>query len=142
MATDVTRTVVVRRPVVEVAAFATDPDRLLPIMGGIDRFERVADGEYDVFLDVGTIHIGGRVMLENPAPNTLAWRSVRGTTSTFRLVVEEHPDGSLVTARMTLRLSGLLMARLSEVLGRGIMGRHLTAGLEQLRHHLEHESRA
>ncbi|KQZ75089.1 MULTISPECIES: SRPBCC family protein [unclassified Nocardioides] len=137
MATNVTRTVVVRRPPEEVAAFATDPDRLFPIMGGIDRFERLGDGEYDVFLDIGTIHVGGRVLLENPDSRTLVWRSVRGTTSDFRLEVTDHPDGSLVTSSLSLRLSGLLMARLSEILGRGIMARHLTAGLEQLRHHLE-----
>ncbi|KRF13935.1 hypothetical protein ASG90_14075 [Nocardioides sp. Soil797] len=138
MTTSVTESVVVRHPVAEVAALATDPERLLPMVDGIGRFDHVRDREYDVFIDVGTIHVGGRVAVATPDDRTLVWQSVRGTENGFRLHVTEHPDGALVTATLRIKLYGLVMARVSEFLARGIVSRHLIAGLEQLRHGIEH----
>ncbi|QIX27705.1 hypothetical protein ncot_14705 [Nocardioides sp. JQ2195] len=140
MSTSVTWAVVVRRPVAEVAAVATDPERLMPMLSGIGRSGQVTEQEYDMFLDVGTIHVGGRVAVSTPDAHTLSWRSIRGTENDFELRVTEHPDGSLVSATLRLRLHGLVMARVSEFLARGIMSRHLIAGLEQLRHDVEHGS--
>ena len=135
---------VVRRPVEEVAAFATDPAQLLPRIPGVERFRDVGPGRsagaeaWDIFLTVGSLHVGGRVDVSRPEPTHLHWTAVRGTDQTFDLTVSPHEDGSLL--RMTLRvgLRGLLMARIAEVLGRGVIVRHLEAGVQNVRHHLEH----
>jgi hypothetical protein len=141
MATTATESIVVRRPLEEVAKIATDPGVLLPLVAGLGRFEfieRAQDGteEWDMFLDIGAIHVGGRVQVVS-APPTLSWQSVRGTRHSMVVEVSDHPDGSLVTMAMTVQLGGLLLGRAAELLARGIAGRHLVAGLEQLRHHLE-----
>jgi carbon monoxide dehydrogenase subunit G len=135
---------VVRRPVDEVAAFATDPATLLPRIPGVERFADVGAGEaagaeaWDIFLAVGSLHIGGRVDVSRPDATHLHWTGVRGTDQTFDLTVSPHPDGALL--RMTLRvgLRGLLMARIAEVVGRGVIVRHLEAGVQNVRHHLEY----
>jgi len=141
MATTARESIVVRRPLEVVAKVATDPGVLLPLVAGLGRFEfieRSADGteEWDMFLDIGAIHVGGRVHVVSAAP-TLAWQSVRGTRHSMLVEVTDHPDGSEVTMAMTVQLGGLVLGRLAELLARSIAGRHLVAGLEQLRHHLE-----
>ncbi|KAA1426198.1 hypothetical protein [Nocardioides antri] len=141
MATTATESVVVRRPLDVVAKVATDPGVLLPLVAGLGRFRfigRLDDGteEWDMFLDIGAIHVGGRVHVVSAAP-TLTWQSVRGTRHSMLVEVTEHPDGATVTMAMTVELGGLVLGRLAERIARGIAGRHLVAGLEQLRHHLE-----
>jgi uncharacterized membrane protein len=141
MATTATESVVVRRPVEEVAKVATDPGVMLPLVAGLGRFEfirRNDDGteEWDMFLDIGAIHVGGRVHVV-PAASQLTWESVRGTRHAMVVEVTDHPDGAEVTMAMTVQLGGLVLGRVAERLARGIAGRHLVAGLEQLRHHLE-----
>lgn len=145
MATTATESVVVRRSFDMVAKVATDPGVLLPLVAGLGRFEfirRDADGseQWDMFLDIGAIHVGGRVRVVSDAP-TLTWKSVRGTRHAMQVEVTDHPDGAQVTMAMTVQLGGLIMGRAAELLARGIAGRHLAAGLEQLRHHLEFETR-
>jgi len=141
MATTATESVVVRRPVEEVAKVATDPGVMLPLVAGLGRFEFIGrndDGteEWDMFLDIGAIHVGGRVHVV-PAGSQLTWESVRGTRHAMVVEVTDHPDGARVTMAMTVQLGGLVLGRVAERLARGIAGRHLIAGLEQLRHHLE-----
>lgn len=133
--------IVVRRPFDVVAKVATDPGVLLPLVAGLGRFQfidRADDGteEWDMFLDIGAVHVGGRVHVVSSAP-TLRWHSVRGTRHTMLVEVGEHPSGAEVSMAMTVELGGLLLGRAAEYLARGIAGRHLVAGLEQLRHHLE-----
>lgn len=89
-----------------------------------------------MFLDIGAIHVGGRVLVVT-ADRSLTWRSVRGTRHSMVVEVADHPDGAVVTMAMTVQLGGLVLGRAAELLARGIAGRHLVAGLEQLRHHLE-----
>lgn len=142
MATTARETIVVRRPVDVVTKVATDPGVMLPLVAGLGRFDfidRHDDGteEWDMFLDIGAIHVGGRVEVVS-APPLLTWRSVRGTRHSMRVEVTDHPDGAEVSMAMTVQLGGLVMGRLAERMARGIAGRHLVAGLEQLRHHLEH----
>jgi carbon monoxide dehydrogenase subunit G len=141
MATTARESVVVRRPFDVVAKVATDPGVMLPLVAGLGRFDfigRADDGteEWDMFLDIGAIHVGGRVRVVSDPP-TMTWRSVRGTRHSMRVEVTEHPHGAEVSMAMTVQLGGLVMGRLAERLARGIAGRHLVAGLEQLRHHLE-----
>lgn len=141
MATTATETIVVRRPVDVVAKVATDPGVMLPLVAGLGRFEfirRLDDGveEWDMFLDIGAIHVGGRVEVVSDA-TTMRWRSVRGTRHSMLVEVVEHPAGAEVSMAMTVQLGGLVMGRVAELLARSIAGRHLVAGLEQLRHHLE-----
>lgn len=143
MTTTASESIVVRRPFDVVAEVATDPGVLLPLVAGLGRFkfiERRADGaeEWDMFLDIGAIHVGGRVRVVSAAP-TLSWSSVRGTRHSMMVEVTEHPEGAVVSMAMTVRLGGLVLGRVAERLARGIAGRHLVAGLEQLRHHLEFE---
>jgi Polyketide cyclase / dehydrase and lipid transport len=141
----VTASVVVRRPLVEVAKVATDPDVVLPLIGGFGRFqliEKRADGseEWDLFIDVGTIHVGGRVEVEAPGGSTLSWRSARGTRHWACIEVHEAGRDSEITMRVSTEFAGLLTGPLTGFLARGIIRRHVEAGLEQLRHHLEHEN--
>ena len=67
----------------------------------------------------------------------LTWQAVRGTRHSMRVEVTEHQDGAEVTMGMNVQLGGLVLGRAAEFLARGIAGRHLVAGLEQLRHHFE-----
>jgi len=135
----------VRRPVHEVAKYATDPHFTLPLIEGFGRFEYLHDlperghQEWDVFLTVGTLHFGGGVDVDLTRERHLIWRSLRGTRHTFDLSVEPVNDGTLITMEMTLFVSGQIMAKLAERAGRGIMQRHLDAAVEGLRHHLEWE---
>ncbi len=143
----VTRSITVRRPHEDVAAFATDPHQVLPVIPGFGRFQHVRshDGaeagqeEWDVFLVVGTLHVGGRVLVSRPSPHGLEWHSLRGTVHSFAMTVEPLGERSRLTMTLTYSLSGLVTARLAELVARGITARHLEAGLEQVRHLLEHE---
>ena len=144
MSTTVRRSIVVHRPASEVVKTATDPLVVLPIVGGLGRFEQIdtdADGfgEWDLFLDVGSVHVGGRVDVERASADRLVWKSVRGTRHQLELSVTDGPgpSESVVTIAMSLQLAGFLTGRITEFLAAGIMVRHLEAGLQQLRHHLE-----
>ena len=84
MSTTVRRSITIRRPVDEVAAIATDPRVVLPIIGGLGRFKELATdaegfGEWDLFIDIGSVHVGGRVVVERPEPRRLTWHAIRGT---------------------------------------------------------------
>lgn len=138
-----TRTVLVRRPLGEVVKVAIDPDVVLPIIGGFGRFERITanpDGsqEWDLFTDVGTIHVGGRVRVEPPQPDSLTWRSCRGTHHSGCIEVAAGRDDALVSMSVTVEFAGMLTGRLTFLLARDILGRRMDAGLEQLRHHIEY----
>jgi carbon monoxide dehydrogenase subunit G len=141
----VTQSITVRRPHEEVAAFATDPHQVLEVIPGFGRFQYVGEGpepdqeEWDVFLQVGTLHVGGRVLVSHPSEHSLAWHSLRGTTHSFAMTVEPLGEHSLLTMSLAYTLPGLVTARLAELVARGITARHLEAGLEQVRHLLEHE---
>ncbi|WP_182378736.1 SRPBCC family protein [Nocardioides sp. WS12] len=146
MSSTATVTATVGRPRDVVSAFATDPQQVLPLISGFGRFRFLGEldepghEEWEAFLDVGTLHIGGAIDIDRTADHHLAWVAVRGTRHTFDLIVE--PDGadrSLVTMTMTITLSGLVMSRIAEQFARGIMHRHLDAAIQQLRHHLEWE---
>ena len=60
----------VRCPVEESSAFITDPHHLLCKLSTLSRcrfIESTDDGElWDVFLDSGTVHLGGRVLVTSP----------------------------------------------------------------------------
>lgn len=141
----VTRSITVRRSHEDVAAFATDPHRVLEVIPGFGRFSHVGDGpeegqeEWDVFLEVGTLHVGGRVLVSRPSANRLEWHSLRGTSHSFSMTVEPLGEHGVLTMTLAYTLPGLLTARLAELVARGITARHLEAGLEQIRHVLEHE---
>jgi uncharacterized membrane protein len=142
MSTTVRRSITIRRPVDEVAAIATDPRVVLPIIGGLGRFKELATdadglGEWDLFIDIGSVHVGGRVVVERPEPRRLTWNAIRGTRHQLALTVDEQGDDSRVTIAMSLQLAGFVLGRVAETLARGIMARHLDAGLQQLRHHVE-----
>ncbi|KAA1417756.1 hypothetical protein F0U44_15815 [Nocardioides humilatus] len=142
MATTARETVVVRRPYDVVAKVATDPGVMLPLVAGLGRFQFIRDAgdgteEWDMFLDIGAIHVGGRVQVVSES-STMRWHSLRGTRHSMLVEVSDHPAGAEVSMAMTVQLGGLVMGRLAERLARSIAGRHLIAGLEQLRHHLEY----
>lgn len=141
----VTRSVLVRRSVDEVAKVATDPDAVLPIIGGFGRFDFIAghpggSQEWDLYLRVGTIHVGGRILLEPPSDHRLAWDSRRGTRHHAVLDVAPADHGALVTMTVTVEFAGMLTGWLTGLLADGILARHIEAGLEQLRHHVEYGS--
>lgn len=139
----VKRSVLVRRPITEVAKRATDPDVVLPIIGGFGRFDRIARNpdesqEWDLYLEVGTIHVGGRVLVEPPSGYTMVWTSQRGTKHNARIEVAAVEDGALVTMSISVQFAGLVAGWATGLLANGILGRHIEAGLEQLRHHIEY----
>jgi hypothetical protein len=131
----------VRRPADEVGAFVADPHRFVPVLATVGRCEFIGntgDGElWDVFLVSGTIHLGGRVLVSQNGNHGLRWQSVRGTHHSFEASVDGDDQGARVTLRLTYSLTGLGIARLSELIGRGIVGRNLQAATEELRHRLE-----
>lgn len=139
-----TRSIRIRGDFDEIAKAATDPDVVFPIMGGFGRFElieRYSDGtqEWDLYLDVGSIHVGGRVAVDAPADDTLTWRSIRGTHHSARLEVSPDGDGALVAMTITVELAGrLVVGWVAQFLADGILGRHIEAGLQQLRHRIEY----
>jgi carbon monoxide dehydrogenase subunit G len=137
------RAINVRRPYDEVAAFVTDPARSLAAIPGFARFAFQGPGEdggeeWDVFLEVGTFHVGGRVLIRTPSPHRIEWEPLRGTASRFAMTVEPLGEHARLTMDMTYSLEGLLLARISELLVRGVVARHLEAGLQEMRHQLEY----
>jgi hypothetical protein len=144
MSTTVERSVTIRKSVHDVVAIATDPRVVLPIVGGLGRFRELNTdedglGEWDVFIDIGSVHVGGRVVVERPGTRTLTWHAIRGTRHQLALTVDEDGKDTRVTIAMSLQLAGFVLGRVAETLARGIMARHLDAGLQQLRHHVEFE---
>lgn len=145
MSQTVTETIRIRRPADKVAELATDPRQLAPLLTGFGRFQPATNSqadtdEWDVFLEVGTLQIGGRVAVDGKDGNTLGWHSLRGTQHEFLLTVatdESDDQASRVTMALEFRFAGLILSRVAETLARGIVRRHLVASLEQLRHHLE-----
>lgn len=145
MTQQVVRAINVRRSYDEVAAFVTDPHRVLEVIPGFARFAFIGPArsepgseEWDVFLEVGTFHVGGRVVVSRPSVNRLEWRSLRGTQQHFSMAVEPLGDHARLTMTLRYTLQGLVVSRLSELLARGMVTRHLEAGLQQVRHHLEY----
>ena len=133
----------IRRPADQVGAFVADPHRFIPVLATVGRCEYIGDsGEdqlWDVFLVSGTIHVGGRVLVSRDGTDGLRWRSLRGTRHSFKASVDGDGEVSRVSVALTYSLTGLGIARLSEFIGRGIVGRNLQAAVEELRHRLEFE---
>lgn len=147
MSHSVTESIMVRRPGPEVVGAFSDLDNLAPLLVGFSKFQPTGSkraevgAEYEVFLDVGTIHVGGRVVLTDFAPTgRIAWKSVRGTRHNFTLVLEGIGDRTQVTTTMEYEFAGGMLARLSERIGSKIIQRNLCASLEKIRHHLEFET--
>ncbi len=75
--TDVLRSIHVDRPLDDVRAVITDPAIAFAIIGDFGRFAKIADlpdgsQEWDLYLPVGTVHIGGRVLVATPSNDQLA----------------------------------------------------------------------
>jgi Polyketide cyclase / dehydrase and lipid transport len=143
MTQTVTVTRAIRCPVEESTAFVTDPHKLLSNQSTLSRcrfIESCDEGElWDVYLDSGAVHLGGRVLIAPPDGGRLHWESVRGTRQTFEALVEPDGENSRLTLSLTFSVTGLGVAWLSEMLGRGLVGRNLEAIAEEIRHHLEFE---
>ena len=131
----------IRRPVDEISAFVTDPHKLFSKTSTLSRcrfIESCDDGElWDVYLDSGTVHLGGRVLITSPDDSRLHWQSVRGTRHTFDAVVEPDGQGSRFTMTLAFSVTGYGIAWISEMIGRGLVARNLEAIAEEIRHHLE-----
>lgn len=133
----------IRRPVEEVGACVADPHQLIPVVTTVGRCEYVGDDDgdqlWDVFLVSGTLHLGGRVLVTRDGSHGLRWRSLRGTRHSFEARVAGDEQACRITVSLTFSLTGLGIARLSELIGRGIVARNLQAATEELRHRLEFE---
>jgi hypothetical protein len=133
----------VRCPIDKATAFVTHPHNLLSQMSTLSRcrfIESTDDGElWDVFLDSGAVHLGGRVLIPPPDGNRLEWRSVRGTRHSFTAVTEPVGDETRLTVSLTFSVTGYGIAWISEMVGRGMVARNLDAIAEEIRHHLEFE---
>jgi hypothetical protein len=144
MAQKVTVSRHIRCPVEKSSAFVTDPHSLLSQVSTFSRcrfIESRDDGElWDAYMDSGTIHLGGQVLITHPDASRLRWRSVRGTRQSFEALVEPDGSGSRLTLNLTFSATGFGMAWVSEMLGRGLATRNLEAMAEEIRHHLEFET--
>jgi hypothetical protein len=133
----------IRCPVDEAGAFVTDPHSLLSQMETLSRcqfIESCGDGElWDVYLDSGAVHLGGRVLITPPNGNRLHWKAVRGTRHSFEALVEPDGENSLFTMTLTFSITGFAIAWISEMIGRGLVARNLEVIGEEIRHHLEFE---
>ncbi|GAA1936519.1 SRPBCC family protein [Nocardioides marmoribigeumensis] len=147
MSERIVRAINVRKPYEEVAAFVTDPAQALAAIPGFARFSYQGPGqapdasegeEWDVFLEVGTFHVGGRVLITTPSANRIEWTPLRGTSSHFVMMVEPLGEQARLTMEMEYSLNGLLLARVAELLVKGAVSRHLEAGLQEMRHRLEY----
>ncbi|HTM83461.1 MAG TPA: SRPBCC family protein [Mycobacterium sp.] len=139
----VTRSVLVRSGLEEVTKVATDPAVVLPIIGSFGRFDFITrhpdrSEEWDLYLNVGTIHVGGRVRVAPPAAAELTWQALRGTQQNARIEVTPADDGARVTMSIAVQFAGALTGWLTGQLARGILARNIDAGLQQLRHHIEY----
>jgi hypothetical protein len=134
----------IRRPVEDSGAFITDPHKLLSAVSTLSRcrfIESCNDGElWDIYLDSGTVHLGGRVLISPSDGRRLRWRSVRGTRQSFEALVEPDGEGTRFTMSLTFSVTGLGIAWISEMIGRGLVARNLEAIAEEVRHHLEFET--
>lgn len=143
MTQTVTVTRHVRCPFDVCSSFVTDPHSLFPEISTFTRSQFVksrADGElWDVFMDGGTIQLGGRVLIKHPTGSLLKWRSLQGTRHSFAALVQPEDDGSRLTLTLTFSAYGLGIARITEWIGRGLVSRNLEAAAEEIRHHLEFE---
>jgi hypothetical protein len=132
----------IRCPADEARAVVTDPRKLLSKIETLSRcrFVDSADGGelWDVYLDSGTVHLGGRVLITS-AGDRLQWKSVRGTRHSFEALVGPDGEGSRLTMTLTFSITGLAIAWISEMIGRGLVGRNLEAIAEEVRHRLEFE---
>jgi carbon monoxide dehydrogenase subunit G len=131
----------VRRPVDEISPFVTNPHQLFSKTSTLSRcrfIESRDDGElWDVYLDSGTVHLGGRVLITPCGDNRLHWQSVRGTRHSFDALVEPDGEGSRLTMNLAFSVTGYAIAWVSEMIGRGLVARNLEAIAEEIRHHLE-----
>ncbi|HZU47930.1 MAG TPA: SRPBCC family protein [Mycobacterium sp.] len=144
MAQTVTVAKRIRRPLEEVGALVADPHRFIPALATMGRCEYIADSDqgqlWDVFLVSGTLHLGGRVLVTHSENGRLSWRSLRGTRHTLEGRVERDGDACRITLALTYSLTGLVIARFNELIGRAIVARNLEAAAEELRHRLEFEN--
>ncbi|OBJ67926.1 SRPBCC family protein [Mycobacterium sp. 1274756.6] len=139
----VVRAVRVQAPAAEVTKVATDPSVVFPIMGSFGRFDFISrhrDGseQWDLYLNVGSILVGGRVRVSPLSTDALIWQSLRGTRQRARIEVSPNGDGATVTMTMQVHFSGRVTGWLTGQLARGILARNMEAGLQQLRHHIEY----
>jgi len=139
----VTRSVLIHRPVDEVAKVAMDPEVVFPIVDAFGKFDFVSRNpddsqEWDLRVDVGTIHVGSRIVVEPRSEHLLAWHWVRGTRHRARIELSPVQDGTMVTMSMTIEFAGMLAGWVTGLLAQGILGRRMIAGLERLRHHVEY----
>lgn len=140
---DVFRSIRVHRPLDEVCAVITDPAIAFSIIGDFGRFEKIADlpdgaQEWDLFLPVGTVHIGGRVLVPPRRPDELTWTSIRGTHNHARVWATEEGEGTRINMSIGVTFVGMVSGWLAGLLAKDILARHVQASLEQLRHHIEY----
>lgn len=135
----------IRVPEAQARAVVTDPELLFECFSSTARFLKVdtmPDGQlWDVFLNVSSYEVGSRVEVRRTAPNELQWESVRGADNNARITVEpdrDDPAHSWVHVVLRFRLEGKLLARFAMAIAQPIVTRHVEAGLERLRHHLEY----
>ncbi len=147
------RSILVQCAPAAVARTLARPEPVMDAVAELGRARPVGDGRWDVFLSVGTLHAGGRVALAeageamtgdampgSPAGEVvLAWRSESGTRHRAAFAVAPEGPGAVITAEVAVEFAGAGTGPLLGFLARGMLGRHLEAVLERVRHRLEHD---
>lgn len=138
-----TKSIEVNRPYGEVVAAVESIPGVMELVRAFGRAEFLSahdDGseEWNVFIVLGTMYVGGRVVVQSPARGELTWHSVSGIENMTGLAAIPYSDGALVTASVEFEVDGVLTGPLTGWLLRGIVGRYVDALLERLRHHIEY----
>ncbi|WP_158726622.1 SRPBCC family protein [Tomitella fengzijianii] len=141
--TTMSRSIVVRRPVQQVARVLGDPSVVMAVIGDHGRAARVeaaGDGaeQWEVFLVLGTMYMGGRVRIDEAGDGALAWHAVSGFQHEARFEAAAHGVDATITVHFEFRIEGLLTGRLAARLVRGYIGRYAESVLESLRHRIEY----
>lgn len=138
----VERQIHINRPIDDVRPLLADPTVVFKTIGDFGRSDKVADRpdgdqEWDLYLRVGTVYIGGRVQVHADTDGT-SWRSIRGTHNKGWVSAEADSTGTTVTMRISVTFSGMVTGWLTGLLADNILARHLEAGLEEFRHRIEY----
>lgn len=139
----VRRSIDVRGPVGAVDDVLADPDAVMAVVTEFGRTRFIVaheDGtqEWDVFIVLGAMHVGGRVLVDRLGSGSLTWHSVSGIANTVSITSAGDGDGARIIAGVELWLEGAITGRLTAVLVRSVIGRYLDAMLERLRHRVEY----
>ncbi|WP_182347839.1 hypothetical protein [Tomitella gaofuii] len=137
-----TRSVTVHRPLSASSAVLARPDEVMAVIADLGRTARVEDAgdgaeQWEVFILLGTMYVGGRVRIGQAGDGVLAWHSESGFHHHARFEAVADGDLSAIRLHFDFRIDGVFTGWLAARLVHGYIGRFADAVLESLRHRIE-----